>query len=88
MATRACSKGIHRIDDVTFQLKRPKVIIHRDDVILICNVNQSSSEEFPSMYLEKLCGSAPIKVEYNYDRSVIMATFSGKLGKNLCNRVP
>ena len=74
-------KGEHALSDVKFQLKRPIPISYRDDVIILRNVKPNTSNDLLSMYVEKLCGSCPKKIEHNLDRTAVMATVSCKIGE-------
>jgi len=78
-ATRVIKKGEHTLSDVRFQLKRPIVISCKDDVILLRNVKPNTSNDLLMMYVEKLCGFSPEKIEYNHDKSVVMATIPCKI---------
>ena len=80
-AARACSKKRHSIEGVSFQLRIPKVTTFRDDAIMLCNIQPSTSKNLRSMYLEKLAGSAPQNVISSHDNSVVIGTFSCKIGK-------
>ena len=80
-ATRVIKKGEHTLSDVRFQLKRPIVISCKDDVILLRNVKPNTSNDLLMMYVEKLCGFSPEKIEYNHDKSVVMATIPCKIGE-------
>ena len=80
-ATRLVKKGEHTLSDVKFQLKRPIRISYRDDVIILRNVTPNTSNDLLMMYIDKLCGSSPDKIEYNHDKSVVMATIPCEIGE-------
>ena len=74
-------KGKHKVKDVSFQLKRRRITCYRDDAIILRNIKPGTSHDLLSMYVEKLCGSSPISMEHNHDKSAAMAIVHCKIGK-------
>ena len=74
-------KGKHKAKDVSFQLKRRITTSYREDVIILRNIKPGTSHDLLSMYVEKLCGSSPISMEHNHDKSAVMAIIPCKIGE-------